>query len=64
MKDPSKTKQELIEELSVLKKKIKKLEKSESERKQAEDALQESERKFRSVFESFEDIYSRDRSER
>ena len=44
MTDPSRSHQELIEELSVLKKKIKKLEKSESDRKQAEEALRESER--------------------
>jgi diguanylate cyclase (GGDEF)-like protein/PAS domain S-box-containing protein len=43
MKDSSRTKQELIEELSILKKKIKKLQLSESDRKQTEKTLRESE---------------------
>ena len=43
MKDSSKTKQELIEELSILKNKIKKLQLSESDRKQTEEMLRENE---------------------
>jgi diguanylate cyclase (GGDEF)-like protein len=42
MKDPSGTSQERHEEISILKQKIKELEHSESERKQAEEALQRS----------------------
>jgi diguanylate cyclase (GGDEF)-like protein/PAS domain S-box-containing protein len=47
MKDPSKTKQELIEELSVLKQRLQELEHSESDRKQAEEELLKSEENFR-----------------
>src|SRR5664280_2114246 len=47
MKDSSKTKQELIEELSILKKKIKKLQLSESDRKETEEELLKSEGNFR-----------------
>jgi diguanylate cyclase (GGDEF)-like protein/PAS domain S-box-containing protein len=47
MKDSSRTKQELIEELSILKNKIKKLQLSESDRKQTEEALRKSEGNFR-----------------
>ena len=43
MKDQSKTKQKLIEELSILKKKIKKLQLSESDHKQTEEMPWESE---------------------
>ena len=49
MKDSSKTKQELIEELSALKKKMKKLEKSEFSH--AEEARQESERLIKLALE-------------
>jgi len=51
MTDPSRTKQELIEELSVLKKKIKKLEKSESQQKPTETELHKSEHKYRQLAE-------------
>jgi diguanylate cyclase (GGDEF)-like protein len=47
LKDPSRTNQELLKEISILKQKIKELEHSESGRKQAEEALQ------RSVKEAF-----------
>ena len=47
MKDPSKTKHELIEELSVLKQRLQELEHSESDRKQAEEELLKSEENFR-----------------
>lgn len=51
MNDSSKTKSELIEELSILKRKIKKLEKSESQQKQTEMELAESEHKYRQLAE-------------
>lgn len=51
MKDSSKTKSELIEELSILKMKIKTLEKSESQQKQTEMELAESEHKYRQLAE-------------
>ena len=57
MKDPSGTKQELIEEISILKKKIEKLEKTETAYKQAEEALRESEEKYRTILENIEDGY-------
>jgi PAS domain S-box-containing protein len=52
MKDSSKTKQELIEELSDLKKKIKKLDKLESKFKQSGAALLVSEENYRRLFET------------
>ena len=51
MKDSLKTKQELIKELSVLKKKIGKLGKSESQQKLIEMELHKSEHKFRQLAE-------------
>ena len=55
MKDPSGTKKELIAEISALKKKIQKLEKSEAKRKLGEAALKESEIKYRSLVECSSD---------
>ncbi|MCX5816513.1 MAG: PAS domain S-box protein [Proteobacteria bacterium] len=49
MKDPSRTNQELIEEISASKQRIKELEQSESEHKRTEDALKESEERYRTV---------------
>ena len=57
MKEKPRANPELIEEISALKQKIKQMEQSDSNRKRAEEALQESETKFRTIFESFEDIY-------
>ena len=53
--DPSKTFQELIEENALLKQRIQVLEKSESERKQAQDALRESESLFHSLIDYMHD---------
>jgi diguanylate cyclase (GGDEF)-like protein/PAS domain S-box-containing protein len=47
MKDPSKTKRELIEELAVLKQRLQKLERLESDHKQTEEELLEREENFR-----------------
>ena len=52
MKDSSKTNQELIAEISVLKKRIQELEQSEAERKRAEEALRESEIKLQAIFDT------------
>ncbi|HEX2964692.1 MAG TPA: PAS domain S-box protein, partial [Syntrophorhabdaceae bacterium] len=52
MKDPSKTNQEVPEETSNLKKRIKELEESEVIHKQTEEALLESEAKYRAIVES------------
>ena len=51
MPKPSSAHKELIEEISILKKRIRELEKSESERKRASEALRESEERFRKIFE-------------
>ncbi|HEX7533659.1 MAG TPA: PAS domain S-box protein [Syntrophales bacterium] len=50
MNDEAKTNAELIEELFCLNQRIRELERSESERKQAEEALREREAKISSVF--------------
>ncbi len=52
MHDPSKTYQELIEDNSVLKQKIKKLKQSEAEHKRAEEALRTSELTYQTIFET------------
>jgi PAS domain S-box-containing protein len=49
MQEPSKTNQELIKEIAVLKQRIQELEKSEVERKQMGDALRESEARFKAL---------------
>ena len=55
MNDPSRKNKELLEEISVLKNRIQKLERSEAERKLAENALRESENKYRLLLESILD---------
>ena len=49
MTDPSRTNQALVHEIAVLREKIRELEKSESDRKQTEEALRESEEKYRDL---------------
>ena len=49
--DPSRTNQELLEEISILQQKIKELVHSESERKQAEEALRDSEHRLHSIID-------------
>jgi len=51
MKDKYKTKEQLINELAEMRRRIAELEKSETEHKQVEEALRESENKFRSLAE-------------
>ncbi|MCX5819677.1 MAG: PAS domain S-box protein [Deltaproteobacteria bacterium] len=51
MNDPSGTNTEMIEEISVLKQRIRELEQSEAERKQAEEELRKREARYRTLFE-------------
>ena len=55
MKDQSKTRQVLIQELASLKQKIANLERTESERKRAEEELIKSEEKYRSLLDNASD---------
>jgi len=52
MEDKDKTKKELIRELTLLRQRVAELEVSEREGKRAEDALRESEEKYRSIFDN------------
>jgi PAS domain S-box-containing protein len=56
MKDQSKTKQVLIQELVSLRRRIAGLEQSESERKQADEALRESEQRLASIYNTVGDV--------
>lgn len=51
MKDRSKTKQALIQELASLRQRNEELEKSEAARKKLEETLHENERKYKELFE-------------
>ncbi len=55
MKDPSGTNQELMQELSFLRQKLAQVEQTESRRKQTEVALQDSEARYRHLFEFIND---------
>jgi len=55
MNDNRKTKEQLIQELEDLRRRIAELEKSETERKQVDEALRESEEKFRTIFDGASD---------
>ena len=57
MRDEEKPKEQLINELDVLHQRIAELEKSEAERKRAEEALRESEEKYRTILEGIEEGY-------
>ena len=57
MTDPSRTNQDQIEEISILKQRIQELEQSESKCKRVEEALQKSEEKFLELLEHINDIF-------
>lgn len=58
MRGPSRTKKEPIDEISVLKERIKEMERSEAEHLHTEEALRNAEVKYRSIFENtIEGIY-------
>jgi len=56
MKDEDKTKEQLINDLNQLRQRNTELEKSEAERKRAEEALRQSEERWRSLAQSIPDI--------
>ncbi len=55
MKDKVKTKEQLLDELIQMRRRMAELEKAEDERKQAEEALQQSESKYRTLFDQATD---------
>lgn len=56
MKDTAKTRQQLIDEIAVLRRRVGQLEKSELQRGRAEEALRENEEKYRNLVESTLDL--------
>jgi len=54
--DKTETRQQLVDEIALLRRKIVRLEKSELQRNKAEDALRESEEKYRNLVESTLDL--------
>jgi len=61
VKDPSRTNEELLEEISGLKQRIQELELSESDRKRAEEALRESKELYRTFINATSDmVYLKD----
>ena len=61
MKSGTQTEEQLIQELKDLRRKIAGLEKSETDRKRTEEALRESEEKYRSLTSTEDSMYFVDR---
>ena len=57
MEDETKTKEQLIHELAALRERVAELEKKENEHRQAEEALQKSEERYRNILDNIEDGY-------
>jgi len=57
MEDENKTKEQLIYELAAMRQKVAEIEKIENERKRVQEALQESEERYRTILDNIEDGY-------